>query len=224
MDLFLSSFALESSQPSLPLFLCLPAGDWWSRIPGKLLMIIICNFHVLSHLLFIYICKLHWKPSQETDLECLYELPFDDNTFITHGKHPENTALVLGQAVRSVGSFLRKPHHHQSHLDSTITRTGHNLRSDDIRRDPSSLFPRDTTVALARQKVHFLMIYICNFHVLNHFLLIYICKLHWNRSSRSPKTESGRTSRRNSPRRRRYSQLPHFRSLFLLVPFLISNR
>jgi hypothetical protein len=27
----------------------------------------------------------------------------------------------------------------------------------------------------------FLMIYICNFHVLNHLLLIYICKLHWSR-------------------------------------------
>ena len=27
----------------------------------------------------------------------------------------------------------------------------------------------------------FLLIYICNFHVLSHFLLIYICKLHWNR-------------------------------------------
>ena len=29
-------------------------------------------------------------------------------------------------------------------------------------------------------KVYFLLIYICNFHVLNHLLLIYICKLHWN--------------------------------------------
>jgi E1-E2 ATPase len=27
---------------------------------------------------------------------------------------------------------------------------------------------------------NFLLIYICNFHVLNHLLLIYICKLHWN--------------------------------------------
>ena len=27
----------------------------------------------------------------------------------------------------------------------------------------------------------FLMIYICNFHVLSHLLLIYICKLHWSR-------------------------------------------
>jgi hypothetical protein len=28
---------------------------------GKLLLTYICNFHVLSHLLFIYICKLHWN-------------------------------------------------------------------------------------------------------------------------------------------------------------------
>jgi hypothetical protein len=27
---------------------------------------------------------------------------------------------------------------------------------------------------------NFLLIYICNFHVLSNFLLIYICKLHWN--------------------------------------------
>ena len=31
-----------------------------------------------------------------------------------------------------------------------------------------------------RSQVHFLMGYICNFHVLSHLLLIYICKLHWN--------------------------------------------
>ena len=28
---------------------------------GKLLMIYTCNFHALSHLLLIYICKLHWN-------------------------------------------------------------------------------------------------------------------------------------------------------------------
>ena len=27
---------------------------------------------------------------------------------------------------------------------------------------------------------NFLLIYICNFHVLSNLLLIYICKLHWN--------------------------------------------
>jgi hypothetical protein len=26
----------------------------------------------------------------------------------------------------------------------------------------------------------FLLLYICNFHILSHLLLIYICKLHWN--------------------------------------------
>ena len=30
-------------------------------------------------------------------------------------------------------------------------------------------------------KGNFLLIYICNFHVLSDLLLIYICKLHWNR-------------------------------------------
>jgi tetratricopeptide (TPR) repeat protein len=30
------------------------------------------------------------------------------------------------------------------------------------------------------RQVHFLLIYIYNFHVLTHLLLIYVCKLHWN--------------------------------------------
>ena len=38
--------------------------DWYFgaalRLEGKLLLIYICNFHVLSNLLLIYICKLHW--------------------------------------------------------------------------------------------------------------------------------------------------------------------
>ena len=29
---------------------------------------------------------------------------------------------------------------------------------------------------------NFILIYICNFHVLNQFFLNYICKLHWNRT------------------------------------------
>ena len=31
------------------------------KIAGELLMIYTCIFHVLSHLLLIYICKLHWN-------------------------------------------------------------------------------------------------------------------------------------------------------------------
>ena len=30
-------------------------------------MIYICNFHVLSHLLLIYICKLHWRREKNED-------------------------------------------------------------------------------------------------------------------------------------------------------------
>ena len=32
----------------------------------------------------------------------------------------------------------------------------------------------------AAPQVHFIMIYICNFHVMSNLLLIHICKLHWN--------------------------------------------
>ena len=34
--------------------------------------------------------------------------------------------------------------------------------------------------AYAENLGRFLMIYICNFHVLSNLLLINICKLHWN--------------------------------------------
>jgi hypothetical protein len=36
---------------------------------------------------------------------------------------------------------------------------------------------------LSNGEGNFLLIYICNFHVLSHLLLIYICKLHWNLNS-----------------------------------------
>ena len=47
---------------------------------------------------------------------------------------------------------------------------------------------------------NFLLIYICDFHVVNHLLLIYICKLHWNlnrdrkSSCKVRSSESSRTS------------------------------
>ena len=37
---------------------------------GKLLLIHICNFHVLSHLLLIYICKFHWNLHRFLDYGC----------------------------------------------------------------------------------------------------------------------------------------------------------
>ena len=38
----------------------------------------------------------------------------------------------------------------------------------------------ETKTKKADQGGKFLLIYICNFHVLSNLLLIYICKLHWN--------------------------------------------
>ena len=47
---------------------------------------------------------------------------------------------------------------------------------------------------MALMKVNpFLMIYICNFHVLSNLLLIYMCKLHWN--LRPPANRSAAVSR-----------------------------
>jgi hypothetical protein len=39
---------------------------------GNFLLIYICNFHVLSHLLFIYICKLHWNQVRKQSLSSDY--------------------------------------------------------------------------------------------------------------------------------------------------------
>ena len=41
-------------------------------------------------------------------------------------------------------------------------------------------------VAGAGRTGNFLLIYICNFHVLSNLLLIYICKLHWNLGGTAP--------------------------------------
>ena len=56
------------------------AGEQWYRFDddeGNSLLIYICNFHVLNHLLLNYICKLHWN--------------FDDNDEVTEFL-PENIA------------------------------------------------------------------------------------------------------------------------------------
>ena len=43
--------------------------------------------------------------------------------------------------------------------------------------------PSDLLADHAKMKmVHFVLIYLCNFHVLRDLLLIYICNLHWNRT------------------------------------------
>jgi hypothetical protein len=40
---------------------------------GEFLLIYICNFHVLSHLLLICICELHWNQTLEMVIAPLHE-------------------------------------------------------------------------------------------------------------------------------------------------------
>ena len=118
---------------------------------GKFLLIYICNFHVLSHLLLIFICKLHWnwsvgqKKSRHTLVDSMLDLgllPLSSMYTLTPGKIRPTTA-------------------------SDSTRNRRKVR-------PS------TASGARRQAGKLLLIYICNFHVLSNLLLIYICKLHWN--------------------------------------------
>jgi magnesium-transporting ATPase (P-type) len=53
----------------------------------------------------------------------------------------------------------------------------------------------------------FLLIYICNFHVLSHLLLIYICKLHWMQLLGGLQARPFRSSCRNSTYKRGESQI-----------------
>ena len=61
------------------------------------------------------------------------------------------------------------------------------------------------TAAVESKSGKLLLIYICNFHVLNHLLLIYICKLHWNhtaavesKSARAPKKDKATSKKQPS--------------------------
>jgi hypothetical protein len=51
---------LFSCDPSVVRFTNYEIGKTYTQ-NGNFLLICMCNFHVLSHLLLIYICKLHWN-------------------------------------------------------------------------------------------------------------------------------------------------------------------
>ena len=120
---------------------------------GEFLLIFICNFHVLSHLLLNYICKLHWNlntkgsetvkthlDSETTRLEEMVQRGHETNATKTSGGsifvgNPMDMALFGIIVIWLVSSMIKLP---------------------------------------------LQVIYMCNFHVLSHLLLIYICKLHWN--------------------------------------------
>ena len=123
---------------------------------GNLLLIYICNLHVLSNLLLIYICKLHWN------FERSREHFFGGNIF--NGNSP-NGSLAEFCEIRwcSIDSRATAEQPAASQHDSIVSNWWQH---------------RFTTAWLHTGKL--LLIYICNFHVLSHLLLIYICKLHWN--------------------------------------------
>jgi hypothetical protein len=95
---------------------------------GKLLMIYICNFHVLSNFLMIYICKLyfHWNPGGLfTAYEYTMETPFaTDNPILTSGmigltRNCHNLTRNCHNLTRTCHNLTRTCHN--------LTRTCHNL-------------------------------------------------------------------------------------------------
>ena len=41
-----------------------------------------------------------YPPAAEMENESIYELPFDDNTYLTYTRHPEYTAVVYGTTCK----------------------------------------------------------------------------------------------------------------------------
>ena len=76
----------------------------------------------------------------------------------------------------------------RKHNESIVSiRKERQLEVDSLQAEIESFATRAASVAeqhrlevLLLREGKLLLIYICNFHVLNHLLLIYICKLHWN--------------------------------------------
>ena len=72
-------------------------GRQVKEIPGKLLLIYICNFHVLSNLQLIYICKLHWNlPVTTYEHNEAHEV--SDASQVIMNIHRE-AALIVGDSV-----------------------------------------------------------------------------------------------------------------------------
>ena len=118
--------------------------------PVHFLMIYICNFHVLSHLLLINICKLHWNPDR-----C-----------------PWARSCEVSTRVEVWRSFYQSSG--RKHSSGSKPSPG-----GEAFYWPS-LCCSHRGVSARTSKGNFLMIYICNFLLLSHLLLIYIRKLHWN--------------------------------------------
>ena len=126
---------------------------------GKLLLIYICIFHVLSHLLLNYICKLHWNLNSEVDWRSNISKQMDSVDAFKPTLQGYKTHKELTRIFNNGFKPLR-------HITNVIVR--------------QRLYNFKNKLSDAGFEGKLLLIYICNFHVLSHLLLIYICKLHWN--------------------------------------------
>ena len=139
-------------------------------MPGKLLLIYICNFHVLSNLLLIYICKLHWNLCSRFYLRRIGEsymggIPYSqrsgqsDCSSQCYVKECDGTWLFVG-----TGKFI-------SNFPC--------LKSFTIDLHMKTPLESQYDFHISGK---LLQIYIWNVHVLNHLLLNYVCKLHWEQA------------------------------------------
>ena len=171
------------------------------RMSGELLLIRICNFHVLSNLLLIYTCKLHWN------LNTMFECQGDLLLIYIYNFHVLNHLPLI---------YICKLHWNlSSRLGAEKSDLFYCHRSflvvilDSEHTEPVTTCTRKTCVTSSSSSScdgaviscagclfflcerlgsdsqggglgNFFLIYICNSHVLTHLLLIYICKLHWN--------------------------------------------
>ena len=154
---------------------------------GKFLLIYICNFHVLSNLLLIFICKLHWNSSLflSTVNERFDAIKFINLQSRTHVTG--NLLLIYIFHVHVISNLLLNYiyklhwnfhfHLHREFFNLTESEADHEvgLTEEELTRLQKLFEFMDMD-----QSGKFLLIFICNFHVLSSLLLIYMCKLHWN--------------------------------------------
>ena len=133
------------------------------RIQVHLLLIYVCNFHVVNNFLLIYICKLHWNlitifVCQVNFFWFTYEISMSEIIFFWF-------TYVNSTGTQRRFSWLKW-------LPKLVRRK--------VKRRIHVMIPSSWA---KHSGGNFLLIYIWNFHILSHLLLIYMCKLHWNLES-----------------------------------------
>ncbi len=153
---------------------------------GEFLLIYICNFLVLSHLLLNYIFKLDWKYVSWGNflLICIWNFHVLRHLLLIYiCKLHWISHLVTIWVSRGVRSLPPRSSSRRPSLFHLIPARSHRhtpLGNKLLIRKhgKNRILKKQKTEHLRIGKL--LLIYICNFHVLSNLLMIYICKLHWN--------------------------------------------